>query len=198
MSTNSYTPPGERVYKDKDTTKSYSQILFFFMLIPGLLLANIIIVFLLYPTIGEKLYSGTWTIIGANILAILCMLLVSTGAPFIIRIGNDSITVIGFPYKYIIRKEDVESVILLTGGFCIKPKSGIKYTLLLGCRDYPGYKYILILPFQKTYEAYIEIANMFLPLISRVDIIWENVPEKYKPQVIELVNKWREMKGYDK
>ncbi len=191
-----YSPPGERFNIQRYRTKSYSQILFFFAILPGLLLADIIIIFILHPTIGKKLYSGTWTIIGANILGILSMLLISTGIPFIIRVGNDSITVIGFPYKYIIRKEDIESVILLTGGFCIKPRSGIKYTLLLGCRDYPGYKYILILPSQKTYEAYIEIANMFLPLISRVDIIWENVPEKYKPQVIELVNKWREMKGY--
>jgi len=192
-----YSPPGERFNTQRYRTKSYSQLLLFLITIPTVLvIGNLIIITLLYPLLHSTLGAGTWTIIGANILAILCMLLVSTGAPFIIRIGNDSITVIGFPYKYIIRKEDVESVILLTGGFCIKPKSGIKYTLLLGCRDYPGYKYILILPFQKTYKAYIEIANMFLPLISRVDIIWENVPEKYKPQVIELVNKWREMKGY--
>ena len=199
MNRSTYSPPGNRFYSDEYRTKSYSQIWLYLLTIPtALILANLIIIPFVYPLLRATLGAGVWTIIGANILGVICALFISTGIPFVIRIENDAVTLIGFPYKYTIRREDVEDVIVHTSGFSIRPKPHIRYTFLLGCREYPGYKCIAIANLGKTYEAYIEIVKTFLPLISRTDIIWENVPEKYKPQVIELVNKWREMKGYDK
>ncbi len=166
-------------------TKKYSQIYFYIILmVLGLPLINGIIILLLQPTVGNVLHGGLWELMGANVIFTLYILYLSRITPFVIYISPNEITIVGFTYKYYIKREDVKYVKIMNSRILIRPKNAKKFKMMYTDKDNDYYK---ILGFVRIDNAFIDAVKFFLPLNPKIEIDWDYVPQKYKDKLREVL-----------